>query len=339
MNLHVFFFLGPLMVFVAMVHRLLQGHRYEDHGRLFFALCGMCLLNPYGLSGALVPLTIFREYGYQLVENQSIWFLQQRFGGLHYLYVELLSFILLIGIAFLVKKKGFRPLFYVGVVFVMFFSLSWMVMRAIPLYALLMMPILSAGMALLGESRVVRWNRVWKVGCVGMVMLGVLGMVGLKGTLLSPFRAYSGLGLVQGSQDAATFLKAAPLHGRIFNNYDIGGYLIFHLYEDQSVFVDNRPEAYSPVFFRRRFIPMQENESVWQTAVKEYGLDWIVFDRRDLTPWGQPFLIRRIKDPEWVPVYVDAFVLVLVKRKKAYSSFIQVFEIPQEVFRVSSSSF
>jgi len=122
--------------------------------------------------------------------------------------------------------------------------------------------------------------------------------------------------------------------GPILNNYDIGSYLIFYLPEEEKVFVDNRPEAYSVSFFKDIYIPMQSDETVWHQIRERYQFNVIYFNRHDRTPWAQPFLIRRIKDPDWAPVYADAYTLILVRRTSENQSIIERHELSQEYFVV-----
>ena len=94
-NLHIFFILGPFLVGVFMLRGLVVS-RDEKHLRsLLPILLGVVLvnlLNPHGIYGLLEPLNIFKEYGYMIVENQSVFFMQNRFwwceteqrgGGIH----------------------------------------------------------------------------------------------------------------------------------------------------------------------------------------------------------------------------------------------------------------
>jgi len=60
-----------------------------------------------------------------------------------------------------------------------------------------------------------------------------------------------GFGLVQGNNQSAQFFIDNNIKGPLFNNYDIGGYLIYHFYPQEKVFTDNRPEAYSVSFFEK----------------------------------------------------------------------------------------
>ena len=123
-----------------------------------------------------------------------------------------------------------------------------------------------------------------------------------------------GVGLLKGNNAAAEFFKANQIKGPIFNNYDIGGYLIYHLYPQEKVFVDNRPEAYPSEFFEDVYIPMQENEAVWQAQDDLHQFNAIFFSHRDATPWGQKFLVTLVDDPNWAPVFVDQFAIIFLKR-------------------------
>ena len=54
-----------------------------------------------------------------------------------------------------------------------------------------------------------------------------------------------------------------------------------------------------------------------------------------MTPWAQQFLIRMVHNPDWVPVYVDLYNLILVRRNQQNAEIIQQFGLPQQMFGVS----
>jgi hypothetical protein len=144
-----------------------------------------------------------------------------------------------------------------------------------------------------------------------------------------------GFGLADNQNNAVSFFKENGLRGPIFNNYDIGGYLIYYLFPQEKVFVDNRPETYPSEFFQEVYIPMQEDKGVWLEKSKEYGLNTIVFYWHDATPWGQQFLIARVQDEEWAPVFVDERIIIFLKRNDLNKEVIDMFEISEDVFLVS----
>lgn len=105
------------------------------------------------------------------------------------------------------------------------------------------------------------------------------------------------------------------------------------MFPQEKVFVDNRPEAYSVEFFEK-YRQAQTDDIVWQKLEKECHFQTIFFYRHDLTPWAQAFLITRVKDPSWVPVYVDGWNIIFVKNNPKNKAIIRQFALPKEMFRI-----
>lgn len=124
----------------------------------------------------------------------------------------------------------------------------------------------------------------------------------------------------------------------MFNNFDIGGYLIWKLYPEEKVFVDNRPEAYSVKFFSEIYKPMQEDKAKWAELAEKYKINFIFFAHTDVTPWGQNFLKNIVKDPAWKMVYLNENALVLVKNTPANAGVISRLAISEDkaIDRVAS---
>jgi hypothetical protein len=110
--------------------------------------------------------------------------------------------------------------------------------------------------------------------------------------------------------------------------------MIFGLFPKEKVFVDNRPEAYPKEFFSQVYIPMQENEDLWKEESVKNKFNVIFFYRLDYTPWGQKFLINRIKDPAWAPVFIDKETIIFLQRNKQNTEVIKKYELPKEMFTI-----
>jgi hypothetical protein len=123
-----------------------------------------------------------------------------------------------------------------------------------------------------------------------------------------------GLGLMPGNNASAEFFKKQNIQGPILNNYDIGGYLIYHLFPREKVFVDNRPESYPASFFENIYIPLQDNEEKWKEENANYKFNAIFFAYHDATPWAQKFLINRASDPEWKLAFADNYAIIFLKK-------------------------
>lgn len=91
--------------------------------------------------------------------------------------------------------------------------------------------------------------------------------------------------------DVSTYLASAALPGRMFNDYDIGGYLIATLPEDQKVFIDGRADLYGDTFFRayrdtvHGAVPLSRHFDGWEighVVVKHsHALKQLLLERGD----------------------------------------------------------
>lgn len=332
-NCHIFFILGIFLVGLYFLEALLiSKSQVRLWGILFSITIITCVINPRGLAGLLEPLTIFKSYGYMLVENQSVFFMQKRAPKFLYFHTELAFLLVLFSGLYVFLEKKYKLLQDLGLLpgsfaVIVFGILALCAIRGIPVFGLFLIPFLSVILYSFVEKNLL-WQRYLLVGGVLLLLMGM----GVRGHYYSSFGVDSGLGLLAGSQESVEFLKKNKISGPIFNNYDIGGYLIFHLFPRYRVFVDNRPEAYSVGFFKVVYIPMQESAAVWERISEQYKFNVIFFYRHDATPWAQPFLIERIQDSNWVPVFVDDYVLILVRNVEENSEVIAKYALPLETF-------
>ncbi len=124
-----------------------------------------------------------------------------------------------------------------------------------------------------------------------------------------------GLAVPASAEGGVNFVQKNNIQGPVFNNFDVGSYLIWKLYPNQKVFVDGRPEAYSVDFFQKIYIPMQEDPAIWKHYADDiYKINYVFFDYRDITPWAQTFLSFISQDKNWPLVYQDNSVVIFVRR-------------------------
>jgi len=259
-----------------------------------------------------------------IAENQSVFFMQRLYPKFEYFFFELVVLLYIGCLSFILYKKKVRedlPLIITSLVFTL---LALKYVRAFPLFVVGAMPVFMSAFSSIK-------NKVLVYISFGTVFLLSL----LPNSYFSPFQRGFGMGLGKDSEGSAEFFLKNGLKGRVFNNYDIGSYLVYSLYPQEKVFVDNRPEAYPEDFFRQIYVPMQENEEKWRELNSMYGFNVIFFYRRDYTPWAQPFLIKRLADPEWAPVYVDDFALILVRNGAPNEDLIEKYRLPPEMFVVT----
>ena len=327
-NVHIFFIFGIAMVsFFAIDSYLNEREKLKKYLGLLGALVLTSLVNPYFFNGLLEPFLIFREYGYLLAENMGLFFMQKRDFNFLYLYVELILFV---GTISFFLRKNLRKDIIGVLVFLFFGTIAISKVRGITLLGFVLIPILSENFKVFYG----KFSKEQKDILSGITVF--LLIVAIVMSMSSVIGGEKGLGIEKGMQGSRDFFVENNLQGKIFNNYDIGGHLIFNLFPEERVFVDNRPEAYPVEFFKEIYIPMQEENSVWEKYQKEYGINVIYFYWHDFTPWGQDFLIKRLRDPLWVPVYVDDYAIIYLKNNEQNKELIEKFELSDEMFSVST---
>ena len=336
-NSHILFFLGIMMVWVFVLDAWIN-EKDKDIRRRYLALgiavIAACFLNPFGLNGVLTPLTIFREYGYMIAENQSVFFMQKRFPqNPLYWQFEIRFLVCLVSFIAVCFQAGGRKNILDVMLFVCFAILAWKANRSIQMFGLFFIPFSSMNFYLVLEKHAPQFRTVInKLLLFFSILILLSGMTAVKLDALENPRKI--LGLSPNVNDSVEFFKRNKIKGPVFNNYDIGGYLIYHLFPGTRVFVDNRPEAYSVSFFKNIYVPMQESEEVWTKMDEKYRFNVIYFFRRDMTPWAHPFLIRRSQDPLWAPVFVDVYTILFLKRNEKNARLIKTYELPLSIFKI-----
>lgn len=338
-NLHIYFFLGPFLIGIFLINEVLSRSpaKILRHLTIVFVLTSLAtILNPFGLKGSLAPLTIFENYGYRLVENQPVWFIEKLISNPNFLIFKIVFFVTALSFFLLILKKRFYFLNFC--VFLFFSLIAWLSIRNFTLFGFFTLPVLAANLSFLFGKRLKNYEEILAIFAPILIASFLIFSIIFKWPTNFAYWRQFGLGLESENSRSAEFFKAQKIQGPIFNNYDIGGYLIFHLFPEQKVFVDNRPEAYSTDFFQKIYVPMQENDEEWQKQDKIQNFNAIFFAYHDATPWGQNFLVKRVGDPQWAPVFVDQNCLIFLKRNSQNQKIIEKFEIPKSYFRVVSPS-
>jgi len=344
-NLHIYFFLGIFLVTVFSLSNLISTRfkSWRSNLSLISLITLISLINPYGIRGLLSPLTIFTNYGYRLAENQSVFFMQKLFPNFIYPYFLALLALLIISYLFCVfstqnnEQKAKNNYFSISQfltcsISVFFSAFAFLSIRNFALFGFFLIPLISVSLFSIRVIRDIFAKDIIKLSLLTILSLLILLTLAFTPQKHFPYWRTYGLGLETANLKSIGFYKTNDLPGPIFNNYDIGGYLIYGLYP-QKVFVDNRPEAYSVDFFQKTYVPMQENATVWQERLKLYDFQTIFFGWHDMTPWGQTFLKSRLEDKAWSPVYVDNYALILLRANEANQKLINLFQIPKEAFK------
>ena len=356
-NIHIYFFLGGVAVLALILENIYDFYIRKNNlakdklrpsvergstessrtnvKKLIAVLAGLglaVLLNPSGYHGALYPLFIMKDFGYRLFENQSFWFIENLFSYPPALYFKILLAVFIAGwvwriISAISKKSSFSPAVFLLSVFFVYLALT--AVRNFAVFGYLALAVAPANLSFPAGTHTGRRSNF----LAAILLIITLSLILVINPGFWRTRPGFGLGLIENTDKSMEFFKKENLRGPILNNYDNGGYLIFHLYPQEKVFVDNRPEAYPLSFFQDTYIPLQEDNNKFLEVDQKYNFNVIYFWRHDLTPWGQKFLVSRIDDTAWAPVYLDDFAIIFLKRNKQNATVIDTYEIPRNQFQ------
>lgn len=318
-NLHISFIFGPVLYFLFTLDRLLSGKMKIKYLVLGILVILSILVNPYGINGAISPFRIFDNYGYPIVENQSPFFIERLTDNPTILYFKIALFLILILSPVLISNKSF---FEAGIVLATgIISIS--AIRHFPFFALSLIYPFALGFEIIfrkieyiARKNIQRIYLLW----ISFSVLLLLFILNESFSLWSnsyykdrymPIR--TGNGQVEGMEKTADYFIKNDIKEPLFNNFDIGSYLVYRLYPGESVFVDGRPEAYPAGFFQHIYIPMQENENIWQEVSERYNIRSIIISHTDQTPWAQIFIRNILNSVKWKVVYLDDFGLIILR--------------------------
>jgi hypothetical protein len=325
-NFHIYFFLGFVIIGAFLVSEMLsKGKRIKHLIFVLLAFVGGLCVNPFGLKGITYPLKINIDYGYRVVENQTVLFLDNLgfVRNSNLLYAKIVVFalicILLLTIIRVKKNRAKFDSYWVFVLAVAGAFAGFVAIRNLTIFGFFILLFFSAVFCAWDSPKANSFASVLGV------ILGTMFFIPKVNSLL-------GLGIMPKNLASRDFFIENNIKGPIFNNYDIGGFLIFILFPKEKVFVDNRPEAYPSTFLKDAYIASQESEDVWNALQKQANFNAIFFSYRDATPWGQKFLKARLEDNNWAPVFVDKYTIILLKKSLDNKEIIDKWEIPKSQF-------
>lgn len=112
------------------------------------------------------------------------------------------------------------------------------------------------------------------------------------------------------SPAAIHYLTEHPPQGKMFNEYALGGYLIYALNPPQKVFIDGRADMYGEKIFTD-YGKIAEVDKEADALLTQYGVDWLIF------PWDRPLVRYLSAGGDWSEVYRDSQVAILVRKAPA----------------------
>jgi len=320
-NTHVYFFIGPLWYLLFLLAGWMKKMQITPLTRS--PLTRSCLvgagvvlanfLNPAGWAGAIYPLQVFNNYGYSIAENKGPLFLRA-WGFPQFTTYVLFFCIALLVLGIILNWRSWREHFFAISSSVIAGIFALLMVRNFPLFVLTLIP---AGALLWTKIFDHRGNDKPKTQSAKLFLLVIIALL-VVSVLTGEFYQRAGLSqrfsleVPTGAQAGVDFVRANKLRGPIFNNFDVGSFLIWRLPEE-PVFIDGRPEAYPADFIQKVYIPMQEDPVLWKKYSDQYNIRYVFWDYHDITPWSQQFIKAMLNNSAWPLVYRDDTILIFVR--------------------------
>jgi hypothetical protein len=102
---------------------------------------------------------------------------------------------------------------------------------------------------------------------------------------------------------AMNWLELHPQSGRMLNEFNWGGYILYRTWPQQQVFLDSQSDFYGEAFMRD-YAQIASSQGDWENLLKKYQATWAIIPR----DWP---LARELKNQEWETVYQDQTAIIL----------------------------
>lgn len=320
-NMHIYFIIGIAVLGIFLLDSIIQSYKNKD--KKFLSLLFITVfstlatfINPNFITGAIYPLRVFENYGYSIEENQNIFFLWNLFQKQTILYFVISAFTLII-VLFINIKKSKKIDWLLSLFFI---ALSIMQIRNFPLFVFGTFIPFAKNLS----DIYTRLPTIVKKTIPYLLLLLIIW----QGNQVVKDKGF-GFGVEKGAEKGVDFFIKNKLKGPIFNGFDVGGYLDYRLYPDEKVFVDNRPGEYPASFFQNVYIPMQNDQKIFDEIDKKYNFNVIFFNHTDQTPWAENFLKQIIRNKNWELIYLDDYCLIFVKNNKNNAELINKYRMPE----------
>jgi hypothetical protein len=270
---------------------------------LIALLSGMAtLISPHGLEAIWYPFTYVGSENPSMryiAEWQSVDF--HRSGSLIFAGSVLLAIVLGVG------RRPLGPTEALWVVALALMALQSV--RHLALYGVVAIPLLAA--RLQAEIPMLRgtlatWRRpkllvvIWPLVAILLLRLAFVGggwehaQVGREPTA----RTYPA--------GAVDYLRTHDLPGNLFSSYHWGGYLIYELYPERSVFIDGRMDLYDDVIVP--YLKVMGLNPGWRHVLDEYDVRLILVEK------DGPLAVVLADDPSWQLAFTGDVERLYVRR-------------------------
>jgi len=342
-NLHGAFVIGIILLLIYALGNFLSaivkpepGYKSPAMrlGRHFFWIALLCLLasccNPYGIK---VHQHIFHSY----LQSNTLVDRVTEFGSpnFHSFVVKFFEAIVLASL--LIAACSRRKLSFIEIGLLVFWThLALFSVRHVPLYAIMVVPILVKHLTeyledLQRDSRLNSWIRslLQKFNRYSANLLNfenqftsmvypTIAILFMSGVCLNGGK-FLGQTLTNARFDgkqfpvkAADFIEKAGLNGNLFTTDYWGGYFIYRFHPQHKVFFDGRSDMYGEEFVKE-YERVTNLDYRWSEVLEKYKVTWMVLP----VDYGLCSALKERQD--WQSIYDDHQAIIFVRRGTGFT--------------------
>ncbi|NOX96665.1 MAG: tetratricopeptide repeat protein [Nitrospirae bacterium] len=333
-NIHGYFIVGIVLIFSYLLGGLMSessclSKRKQSLQLLAVGLISILVsfLNPNTYRGALFPfLTLARIESGSKIFMSNISELRPPFPSHNYplshsLYYARILIILSAASFFLnLKKTNIGNLLVYSIFLFLFLSAG----RNIALFAFVALPLTLLNLKNISPKirdavkRIGREKHRRLLGRIGAVLLILVVTRYLVQIISNDYYLREGslrefgLGFSELAypRKAVDFIEKENIPGPMFNNFDIGNYLIWRLAPERKVFIDGRTELYGEGFYNY-YQRLMRGELPYAEVVKRYNINFFLLSHASLDT-GK-LIVKLYGDSSWKMVYYDENSVIFVK--------------------------
>lgn len=318
-NLHGAFFLGFVLggiYFLGNFMRIFSSEgpeqeTYRTKSKMLLLTLVVCLLfsliNPNGYKNLLYP---FKVVSSKFLMDHIGEFLSPNFHDLSLLPFEMLLLFTLLILAISKRKLNIIEI----IVMLLFTNISLYSVRNIPLFAIVMAPILArqSEQVLSGQTgkfAAFLRERERNISPIDTAARGYLWLVlpvvfvlGLAMSGLIDYRFDEKIKPVA----AVEFLKKEPVQGNMYNEYEFGDYVIYSAYPQYRVFIDGGSDMCGTDWMKD-YYKVHQLKPEGEKILEKYKINFIFFNRDSVL---SRFLLER---KEWRLIYSDKVANIFVR--------------------------
>ncbi len=182
--------------------------------------------------------------------------------------------------------------------------------RHVPFFVLAAVPVLGAACeTILGkylpalpveEPPRLRW-KAYHIALAGLLLLAALGRS------LSVFRQQTESEEEKFPARALAWFRENRPPPNLYNTYDWGGYLLWHLYPEYRVFIDGRADLYGDEFIEE-FLRIYRAEKGWEAGLERYGVNTVLIQP------SAPLAKVLQQSDSWARAYGDEQAVIFIRR-------------------------